>query len=315
VTFKDKLSISKLSSHPKNLYLIGVFSLIISGVLWGSEGIPVRIAYSHGMTPLTLSMFRATFESIIMVIYSLCKGRKDVFVLNRKEIFPCLISGLFGIAICSTSAAFAMGRIPIGLVFLLINTAPFWVMLLARIFWKERISWFQLISLGIGISGIWLAVGGIKFQPYNVFGLLAALGAGFGYAVYVLNGKYGMGRNDPLKAFIQMFIWGALFLWIIFLAKGQLNKALVTDWEAWLAVLYLAVFPGIGAFGILMLSLRFIPSGVATIVSMTEIPFSMLWSWLFLSEIPTMNAFKGGMLIIGAVIILSLESASFRENR
>jgi drug/metabolite transporter (DMT)-like permease len=242
-----------------------------------------------------------------MVVYALYKKRKDIFVLRKTDMLPCLISGMFGVGICSTSAAFAMGRIPIGLTFLLINTAPFWVMILARIFWKERVTWFQVLALGIGISGIWLAVGGVKFQPYNVMGLIAALGAGFGYAIYVLNGKHGMGKEDPLKAYVQMFLWGALCLWIFFFATGQIGMLMITDWEAWLSVLYLTIFPGIGAFGILMLSLRVVSGGVAAIVSMTEIPFAMFWSWLFLSEIPSSSALKGGSLIVIAVVLLSLE--------
>ena len=298
---------NKPSLNPRIIYLLGVFSLVISGALWGSEGAPVRISYAHGMTPLSLSLFRATFASIIMGIYAIYMGRKDVFILSRTELFPCFISGCFGVGICSTAAAFAMGRIPIGLTFLLINTAPFWVMILARIIWKERVTWFQMIALFIGISGVWFAVGGVKFQPYNVLGLIGALGAGLGYAIYVLNGKHGMGKEDPLKAYVQMFIWGALCLWIICISTGQLSSLLVSDWEAWISVLYLTVFPGIGAFGILMLSLRVVSGGVAAIVSMTEIPFSMLWSWLFLSEIPSISALKGGILIIGAVTMLSLE--------
>ena len=312
MAFKRKPMGNPLHSSSNLLYVIGVLSLVVSGALWGSEGAPVRISYSHGMTPLTLALFRTTFAAIIMVIYALYKRRKDVFILHRMDIFPCLISGLFGVAIGHTSAAFAMGRIPIGLTFLLINTAPFWVMVMARVFWKEKVTWFQVLTLVVGISGVWLAVGGIKFQPYNVMGLIAALGAGFGYAVYVLNGKHGMGKDDPLKAYVQMFLWGALCLWIIFFATGQLNMLLVTDWEAWLSVLYLTIFPGIGAFGILMLSLRVVSGGVAAIVSMTEIPFAMFWSWIFLNEIPSANAFKGGILIVMAVILLSLENISFQ---
>ncbi len=310
MAFKRKPMGNPLQSSSNLLYVIGVLSLVVSGALWGSEGAPVRISYSHGMTPLTLALFRTTFAAIIMIIYALYKGRKEVFVLGKMEMLPCFISGLFGVAICSTSAAFAMGRIPIGLTFLLINTAPFWVMVLARVFWKEKVTWFQVLALLVGISGVWLAVGGIKFQPYNVMGLVAALGAGFGYAVYVLNGKHGMGKKDPFKAYVQMFIWGTLCLWIIFFATGQLDMLLVTDWEAWLSVLYLTIFPGIGAFGILMLSLRVVSGGVAAIVSMTEIPFAMFWSWIFLNEIPSANAFKGGFLIIGAVILLSIENIS-----
>lgn len=310
MNLKNKFSIPKIFINTQSIYLIGVFSLVISGALWGSEGAPIRISYSHGMTPLTLALFRATFASVIMIIYALWKGRTDVFTLEKTDIFPCLISGSFGVGICSTCAAFAMGRIPIGLTFLLINTAPFWVMILARIFWKEPVTWSQLIALGVGITGVWTAVGGVKFQPYNLLGLFAALGAGFGYAVYILNGKHGMGKADPLKAYVQMFLWGALCLWIIVIAKGQINLLYVTEWEAWLSVCYLTLFPGIGAFGILMLSLRVVSGGVAAIVSMTEIPFSMLWSWLFLSEIPTSNALKGGILIVIAVIMLSLEKKS-----
>ncbi len=312
MAFKRKPMGNPLHSSSNLLYVIGVLSLVVSGALWGSEGAPVRISYSHGMTPLTLALFRTTFAAIIMVIYALYTRRKDVFILQRMDIFPCLISGLFGVAIGHTSAAFAMGRIPIGLTFLLINTAPFWVMVMARVFWKEKVTWFQVLTLLVGISGVWLAVGGIKFQPYNVMGLIAALGAGFGYAVYVLNGKHGMGKDDPLKAYVQMFLWGALCLWMIFFATGQLNMLLVTDWEAWLSVLYLTIFPGIGAFGILMLSLRVVSGGVAAIVSMTEIPFAMFWSWIFLNEIPSANAFKGGILIVMAVILLSLENISFQ---
>ncbi|GEM_PF-221960 len=307
MTCESKSLTNALNPGSNFLYVVGVLSLVISGALWGSEGAPVRISYSHGMTSLTLALFRATFASLIMGIYAVLKGRKDVFVMRRTDLFPCFISGFFGVAICATAGAFAMGRIPIGLTFLLINTAPFWVMLLARIFWKEQVSRFQILALFVGISGVWLAVGGIKFQPYNVMGLVAALGAGFGYAVYVLNGKHGMGRKDPFKAYVQMFIWGAICLWIIVITTGQFSKILVTDWEAWLSVLYLTIFPGIFAFGILMFSLRVVSGGVAAIVSMTEIPFSMMWSWMFLNEIPTLNAIKGGVLIIGAVTMLSLE--------
>gem|GEM_PF-3399926 len=61
------------------------------------------------------------------------------------------------------------------------------------------------------------------------------------------------------------------------------------------------------AFELLMLALRVLPGSVAAIVSMAEIPFGMLWSWLFLSEIPASSAFRGGFLIVSAVILLSLE--------
>ncbi len=301
-------------SYPRIRYIAGIIAVVISGALWGSGGIPVRVSYSHGMTPLTLALFRATIASIIMGIFTFCKGRKDAFILQKTDILPCLVSGLFGVAICNTAAALAMGRIPVGLTFVLINTAPFWVIVLARIFWKERVTIGQLISLMVSIFGVWVAVGGVVFQSYNLWGITAALSAGFGYAVYVLNGKHAMGKRDPLKAYIQMFFWGALCLWIAAILTGPIRHIVIKDWEAWVSVFYITILSDIGGYAILMLALRVIPGGVAAIVSMTEIPFSMLWTWIFLGEIPSSSAIMGGMLIIGAVILLSLENISLKET-
>ena len=301
-------------SYPWVRYIAGIIAVVISGALWGSGGIPVRISYAHGMTPLTLALFRATIASIIMGIFTFCKGRKDAFIIQKKEILPCLVSGLFGVAVCNTAAALAMGRIPVGLTFVLINTAPFWVIILARIFWKERVTRIQLISLMVGIFGIWVAAGRVGFQSYNLWGVTAALSAGFGYAVYVLNGKHAMGKKDPLKAYIQMFFWGALCLWIATILTGQIRFLFIRDREAWLSVLYIILFSDIGGYAMLMLALRVIPGGVAAIVSMTEIPFSMLLTWIFLGEVPLPTAITGGMLIIGSVVLLSLENISLKKT-
>ena len=301
-------------SYPGVRYVAGISAVVISGALWGSGGIPVRISYSHGMTPLTLALFRATIASIIMGIFTFRKGRKDAFVIQKNEMLPCLVSGFFGVAVCNTAAALAMGRIPVGLTFVLINTAPFWVIVLARIFWKERVTRIQLISLMVGIFGIWVAAGGVGFQSYNLWGVTAAMSAGFGYAVYVLNGKHAMGKKDPLKAYIQMFFWGALCLWMATILTGQIRFLFIRDREAWLSVIYITLFSDIGGYAILMLALRVIPGGVAAIVSMTEIPFSMLLTWIFLGEVPLPTAITGGMLIIGAVVLLSLENISLKKT-
>lgn len=303
-----------LRSPPKILYVLGILSVVTSGALWGSGGVPVRISYNYGMNALTLATLRITIASLFMAIFAIARGRKDVFFLKKRELFPSFISGLFGVAICFTAAALAMGRIPIGLTFVLINTAPLWVMSLAWVFWHQRVTRFQVVALVMGIWGVWVAVGGVRLQPYNVLGLLAGLGAGLGYAIYVLNGKHGMGRTDPFKAYVQMFFWGALCLWVMVFLTGEIRGIVVKHWQAWLSILYITLFSDIGGYAFLMLALRVIPGGVAAIVSMSEIPFSMLWSWLFLAEIPTRNAFQGGTMIILAVTLLSLERCSFRRE-
>jgi DME family drug/metabolite transporter len=294
--------------HPYLVRFLGILAVLVSAAFWGSEGFPVRVGCSSGLTPLTLAFYRAFFSALILAIVAVAKHRVDLLVPRKRELAACVLGGFFAVALGQSCAAFAMNVNPIGLTFLLFNTAPFWVMVLARIFWKEPVTPFQMAALVLGIAGVWVSVGGVSAgQRYNVLGILAALGTGFSYAAYVLNGRHGMGNQEPFKAFVQMFIWGAFFLFVVIILTEHRASLLPESAEGWASVMYIAMFPSVTAFGLLMLALRVLPGSVAAIVSMAEIPFGMLWSWLFLSEIPASSALKGGLLIVSAVIILSLE--------
>ncbi len=294
--------------HPFLARFLGILAVLGSAVLWGSEGLPVRVGCSSGMTPLTLAFYRTLFSSLFLVIVALGTRQTKVLFPRKNELIACMVGGFFAVALGGACAAFAMNVNPIGLSFLLFNTAPFWVMALARIFWKESITPFQMTALLIGVAGVWVSVGGVSVgQKYNPLGILAAMGAGFSYAAYILNGRHGMGNQDPFKAFVQMFIWGALFLFVVVIITDNKGSLFPDNVAGWVSVLYLALFPSITSFGLLMLALRVLPGSVAAIVSMAEIPFSMFWSRIFLGEIPAPEAFHGGTLIVTAVILLSLE--------
>jgi|GEM_PF-3293690 len=91
----------------------------------------------------------------------------------------------------------------------------------------------KLIKSG-GLVGVWVSVGGVSAgQKYDVLGILAALGTGFSYAAYVLNGRHGMGNQEPFKAFVQMFIWGAFFQFVVIILTGHRAFLLPRGFAGW----------------------------------------------------------------------------------
>lgn len=196
----------------------------------------------------------------------------------------------------------------------LFYTAPFWVIIIAHLMKKEQINILRSISLALGFGGVLLTISGTKTAGHaNLMGILFMLLAGFFYAVYIINGKYGSGDKDPFANYFNNFFWGALILLFISLPLGNLHQLQGLPLKAWILLIYWVLFPTVGGYGLILFSLRSLPGGVVSIISMAEIPFAILWGWMFLKESPDLGTQLGASLIICAICLLSLENEEVRK--
>ncbi|HBL23295.1 MAG TPA: hypothetical protein DDZ40_04180, partial [Deltaproteobacteria bacterium] len=281
----------------------GLLMMLMATALWGSEGLPLRIAIREGLTPEVIALMRTGVATVVLVTVALFRDPGVIF-LRRGDAGLLAFNGLMGVAICATAASVAMSRIPIGLTFLLINTAPLWVMAFSRILRGEPITRQRLFAAAMGLCGVWVAlgIGTVGAKVLDPLGVGAALLTGFAYAVYVFNGSsHATWRVDRFRLYVQTFIWGFVVLALIVLPVRGFAPLATASAKAWISVAYLGIFPTVGAFGLLMMALKRISGTAAAIASMAEIPFSMFWSWVFLGERVGLSAVLGGILIVVSV--------------
>lgn len=291
--------------------------VLVATSLWGSEGLPVRIATRNGLPPEMLALMRTGVATLLLAGVALFRD-PSVLRPKRGDMGLLSVNGLLGVAICATGASVAMARIPIALTFLLINTAPLWVMAFSRIFRGEPITRLRLVAAGLGLCGVWVAlgVGTVSGKALDPLGAGAALVTGFSYAVYVYNGSRATGRIGRFRLYVQTFVWGFAALALVVLPLRGLGPLLAADAKTWISAAYLGVFPTVGSFALLMMALKRITGTAAAIASMAEIPFSMFWSWIFLGEQVGFSAALGGVLIVASVVLISTEPVpeSFPES-
>ncbi len=282
--------------------------ILLAAVLWGSEGLPVRVATRNGLSAGYLALMRTGIATLLLAGVALFRD-PSVLRPRRGDTGLVAFNGLFGVAICATGASLAMSRIPIALTFLLINTAPLWVMAFSRVFRGEPLTRLRVSAAALGLCGVWIAlgVGTAAGKALDPLGAGAALLTGFAYAVYVYNGSRATGRIDRFRLYVQTFLWGVFFLALGVLPFKGIGPLLSASPESWFSALYLAIFPTVGSFGLLMLALKRISGTAAAIGSMAEIPFSMFWSWIFLGEKVGLSAAIGGALIAASVVMVSTE--------
>ena len=262
----------------------GIIYMLLAATALSLAGIFVKLSAwdSFGFTG---GRSIATLASCL--VYMLFTGKK--FVFNKPVVFGgiciSLLNFLFIFATQSTSAANAI---------VLEYTEPFFVILLLWIVYKQK-------PRGAEIAAVLAAFLGIifffldKLTPGGMIGNIAALGAGFVYAIFILVKK--MDGND--------FFSSVLFAAILNILLCGWTIPRQTDWNP-VGILMVALFGIIPCFlGYILLSagLDRMPLVAGVLLSMLEPVLNPVWVALFYGEI------MGKMSFIGMVIILAAAAA------
>ncbi|MFP4482137.1 MAG: DMT family transporter [Thermovirgaceae bacterium] len=291
-------------------YLAGILMILCAAALFGSLGPAERVAFEAGVTPAGVSFVRAVFGAVAVGCYAFFK-HPETLRPGGKDVWKHVFSGLTGIVFVYYLSNIAFVTIPVSLAVLLFYTNPFWTVIGATVLGKERLTPLRVTAMMAGFIGVWVAVGGPKGGTFDFWGAFCAVASGIGYSLYMLNSRYGTGRRDPVRTFVQMFLWGAVLMTVITVFLGEIPDFGNLPAAGWVSLLHLAVFPTVFSYVLISLALRRIPSSVAAITSMSEILFATFLASFLLQESPTPEALKGGALIVGAVVILILEGGGF----
>ena len=283
-------------------------AVVLAACLWGTLGPMGRLAYENGATPATISLVRGLVACGLVGGWAFLRC-PSALRFRREEVPELAAYGLFGMALLYVGYNLAVVRIPVGVAVLLFYTSPLWVILGTVLLRKERLTPLRGLALLLGLGGVWFAVGGRSALSghLDLLGVLGALASGASYAVYVLGGRYGLGRTEPFRMFLQAFLWGTGALLVYGAAFGGAKVLASVRPAGWGVMVYMGALPTVGGYALLLWALRKVPSTVASLVSMSEIAFALLWAWLILGEVPSRGALQGGALIVASVALLSLE--------
>jgi len=246
--------------------------------VWGCTPRMTAIAAPHA-DPLTLTMLRATPTAIfLLATLPVVRARLP---RDRQAWAWTAASGLLMVTVFLGGFTEAIIHAGPGNAIVLATTAPFWVVVLARVLYDDRPSAQALAGLVLGFAGIVLIVssqiGGHGGGGELVAGMALALAAAVGWAAGTLAAKELLTRRPDIDAVGlttgQYVVGGVVLLAIAMGADGSGGA----DWGSgrlWLAVAFISV----------------VGSGVATLAyfgALRRLSATHVTSWGFLSPVIT----------------------------
>lgn len=282
---------------------------VIAGFFWGSVGPFVRYMSGLGISSLSILASRVLVAALLLGLGMLIVNRtwlkiklKDLWVFAVAAIV-----GMLGLNICYNEA---ISYVPLSLAAILLGLYPIFVMILAAIIFKEKITRRKIFCMALALTGCVLASGLLEVgqTSFSAYGVAVGFVSAIFYAFYSIMSKVAMqrGYNVFTVTFYALLIMGIALIPF-------------TDWPALSG--FVAAAPGkhtifmighsacasILPYILFTLSLRYADAGKTSILAAGSEPIGALICGLLLyNEVPTPLALLGMVITIVALALVGM---------
>jgi drug/metabolite transporter (DMT)-like permease len=281
--------------------LVAWACLVIVYIVWGSTYLFIRIGIET-MPPLLMAAARFLVAGMILFPIALRRVRRWP---TRKEWIG---TGVAGVLLLVANGVVGVGErtVPSSLAALLIATVPLWLLGIDAGLNHARLGLAPLAGLLLGLAGVALLSGVGGSGHVSVAGALIVLGAAAMWASGTMVARRGTLPSSPaLASGMEMLMGGAVLL-ILSAATGEFSSLHLGQVSArsWLALAYLIVIGSIVAFSAYGIANRLLPTATVATYAYVNPVIAVLLGTLILGENLTTMMIIGGVLIVGAVVLV-----------
>ncbi|MDD5823152.1 MAG: DMT family transporter [Firmicutes bacterium] len=196
----------------------GYVQVFFAGFLWGTIGIFATLLGDMGLSSSEISFFRLLSASSLLALVLLVKGKGlSLFRISKKGLISCMLIGFISQAIYNIFYMGAVNMTGMSTAAVLLYTSPVFVMLLSRIFFKEKITFLKFFAIILNILGCVLVVTGGDFSGIKVafIGIVFGVMAGFTYGLMPIFSRLGADDENAFTSAFYGLFFGMVALFFI----------------------------------------------------------------------------------------------------
>ena len=280
-------------------------AVLAAGTFWGTMGFFARSLYAAGFGPLEVAQTRITTGLILVGLYILLFNRSQ-FKVKLKDIWCFLGTGIVSLLLFSICYFSALNYTSLAVAAILLYTAPFFVMLMSLVLFKEKMNGKKVFALLLAFTGCVLVSGVGGDEDVSWIGILLGLGSGFFYALYSIFGRYAINRGYGA--------WTMTFYTFLFCAIGC---AFLSDWQVIgsalgngstvLWILGLGLVTAFLPYVLYSMGLESMESSKASILASVEPVVSALFGVFVFREALSAWGVLGITMVLSAIVVLNVK--------
>jgi drug/metabolite transporter (DMT)-like permease len=295
--------------------LVAWVCLVIVYIVWGSTYLAIRVGVET-MPPLLMAAARNLVAGLIMFPIAL-RARRTTGARAaagpavrrwpaRKEWVGCAIVGIL-LLVANGLVGIGEQTVPSGLAALLVATVPLWLLGMDAVLNHARLGWAPMGGLLLGLIGVGFLSGlGGRSHGISAVGVVIILAAAAMWALGTIMARRVTLPSSPALASGMQVLCGGAALLALSAAAGEFGSLHLGQISArsWLALGYLIVIGSIVAFSAYGIAVRALPTATVATYAYVNPVIAVLLGTLILNEQLTPAMLAGGVLIVGAVVLV-----------
>lgn len=279
----------------------GFLCVIISAFIFGFTPILCKTTYSGGNNAIML-VFLRNFMSL-PIMYAILKYKKISLKINFQEAKKLFILSIFSTILTALLLYISYGFISVGMATTVHYVYPILVALVLAIFFKEKITKVQILSLAISFIGVLLFFDGDG--SINFLGLFIAFASGIAYGMALIYmDKSGLKNYPPLLVTFYTCIYASIVLFLVSIISGNFTLSLTPT--AWSYSFIVSILTSVIGISFMQIGVRNIGPTTTSILCMFEPITSVIMGIILLNEPISFRSILACILILTAVMILSI---------
>lgn len=279
-------------------------------MLFSAKAVVVKLAYRHGVDPVTLLALRMLFAAPFFAI-ALAWSSRGRPALSWRDHARLLLMGVVGYYGASYFDFLGLQYVSAGLERLILYLYPTLVVVISVLFLRRRFTRSDGVALLLAYGGIvavfWhdASAGGGNV----VLGSALVFGSAVTYALYLVLGGELVHRIGAIRLTSHAILVSAVAVLVQFALQNPPGAFIQPAPVYWLSAVngfFCTVLPAFAT----MLAIERIGAGSTSMVAMVGPVATLLLAWALLGEPVTPWAIAGTVLVLAGVLVLSHRKAS-----
>jgi len=268
-------------------------------------GLVVRPLNEIGLVTMDICFLRSVITFAVMFAGLLLFDRSALKIRIR-DIWCFIGTGALSVSFFNFCYFKTITLTSLSVAAVLLYTAPAFVMIMSFFLFKETMTKRKVIALLIAFTGCVLVSGVINGSgTLNAKGLLVGLGAGFGYALYSIFGRYALQRGyNSITITFYTFVFATVAT--VFMADvSSIINIVGTHPQLGVYAAFMILFVTLFPYLCYTKGLSGMENGTASVIASIEpVMATVLGILIYKEKMTFMNAF-GMILVLLSIIILN----------
>ncbi|MDB2390756.1 DMT family transporter [Alphaproteobacteria bacterium] len=277
--------------------------IIALGFLWGSSFLYAEILLRY-LNPLMIVFLRVSLAGLILLL--ICLMKRQAIKLSGHDVANIIVMGGLNNVIPFSLIVWGQQTTTGGLASIInASTAFFSIMLAAILIPDERLTWYRVAGVVIGVTGVAIAVGFgtiVQFSGDDT-GKYMILLATISYAFAGVWAKLRMHNLPSLISATGMLVASAVMMVPLLFMTGTFQISLI-DLNVFFLSLQFAVICSVFAYLLYFKILETTGAGNLLICTIIVPPSAILLEVMLLDEVIGVNELSGLIIVIIGMVVL-----------